>query len=68
MNEEAGAVWLQRVMQTYPATVWLNPTVERQWEYSSSTRMIRDLMGGAMFPLTLDGLDAAMKELTRKKS
>ena len=30
--------------------------------------MIRDLMGGAMYPVTLDGLDAAMKELTRKKS
>ncbi|WP_395394834.1 VWA domain-containing protein [Novosphingobium sp. BL-8A] len=68
MNEEAGAVWLQRVAQTYPATVWLNPTPEIQWGYSSSTRMIRDLMGGAMFPLTLDGLDAAMRELTRKKA
>lgn len=68
MNEEAGAVWLQRVAQAYPATVWLNPTPEIQWGYSSSTRMIRDLMGGAMFPLTLDGLDAAMRELTRKKA
>ncbi|MFC0685878.1 vWA domain-containing protein [Novosphingobium clariflavum] len=68
MNEEAGAVWLQRVAQTYPASVWLNPTPESQWGYSSSTRMIRDLMGGAMFPLTLDGLDAAMRELSRKKA
>ncbi|GFE76558.1 VWA domain-containing protein [Novosphingobium sp. TCA1] len=68
MNDEAGAVWLQRVVQTYPATVWLNPTPEIQWSYSSSTRMIRELMGGAMFPLTLDGLDAAMRELTRKKA
>jgi Uncharacterized protein conserved in bacteria len=68
MNEEAGAIWLQRVMQTYPATVWLNPAAERHWEYSGSTRMIRDLMGGAMYPLTLEGMDAAMKELTRKKS
>jgi uncharacterized protein with von Willebrand factor type A (vWA) domain len=67
MNEEAGGVWLQRVVQTYPATIWLNPTPERQWEFSSSTRMIREIMGGAMYPLTLDGLDAAMKELTRKK-
>ena len=67
MNEEAGAVWLGRVAQTYPATVWLNPAPEHQWNYSSSTRMVRDLMGGAMFPLTLDGLDAAMKQLTRKK-
>ncbi|HKT86108.1 MAG TPA: VWA domain-containing protein [Novosphingobium sp.] len=67
MNEEAGAVWLSRVVQTYPAAVWLNPTAERQWQYSSSTRMIRQLMGDMMFPLTLEGLDAAMKELTRKK-
>lgn len=67
MNEEAGAVWMNRVVQTYPATVWLNPTPERQWGYSSSTRMLREIMGGAMYSLTLDGLDAAMRELTRKK-
>ncbi|PEQ11205.1 VWA domain-containing protein [Novosphingobium sp. PC22D] len=68
MNEESGATWLQRVRQTYPATVWLNPTPERQWDYSTSTRLIRELMHDAMFPLTLDGLDGAMRELTRKKS
>jgi uncharacterized protein len=67
VNDEAGAVWLQRVRHTYPATVWLNPTPERQWEYSSSTRIIEELMEGAMYPLTLQGLDAAMRELTRKK-
>ncbi|KMS59452.1 von Willebrand factor A [Novosphingobium barchaimii LL02] len=67
MNEEAGAVWLGRVVQTYPATVWLNPSPERQWNYSGSTKMIREIVGGSMFPLTLDGLDKAMRELTRKK-
>jgi uncharacterized protein with von Willebrand factor type A (vWA) domain len=66
-NEEAGAVWLQRVTNTYPATVWLNPTQEQQWEYSSSTKIVRDLVGGSMYPLTLGGLDDAMRELTRKK-
>jgi uncharacterized protein len=66
-NEEAGATWLQRVTHIYPATVWLNPVPERQWEYSSSTQLIRDLMGGSMYPLTLEGLDDAMRELTRKK-
>ncbi|MCX7864644.1 MAG: VWA domain-containing protein [Novosphingobium sp.] len=66
MNDEAGAVWLKRVTSTYPATVWLNPTPERQWEYSSSIELIRELMSGRMYPLTLDGLDAAMRELTRK--
>jgi len=67
MNDEPGAVWLQRVMQTYPATVWLNPTAERQWQYSSSTRLVKELMGGAMYPLTLEGLESAMRELTRKR-
>ncbi len=66
MNEEAGAVWLQRMATTYPATVWLNPTPESQWNYSSSTKIIHELMGGKIYPLTLDGLDDAMKELSRK--
>jgi uncharacterized protein with von Willebrand factor type A (vWA) domain len=66
-NEETGAVWLGRVTNTYPATVWLNPTPEAQWEYSASTKVIRELIGGSMFPLTLGGLDDAMRELTRKK-
>ena len=52
---------------TYPATVWLNPMPERQWEYSQSCQLIRELMHGAMYPLTLQGLDDAMRELTRKK-
>ena len=67
MNEEAGAVWLQRVAKVYPATVWLNPIPEKNWGYSQSTRIVRELLGGAMFPLTLGGLDDAMRELTRKK-
>jgi len=67
MNPEPGAVWLQRVTNTYPATVWLNPAERRLWDYSHSTKLISELMGGRMYPLSLDGLDAAMRELTRKK-
>ena len=66
-NDEAGAVWLQRLTNTYPATVWLNPVPERQWGYSQSTKMIRELLSDNMYGLTLDGLDTAMRELTRKK-
>ena len=66
-NEESGAVWLERVRHIYPATVWINPTPEKQWDYSQSTQLIHELMGGSMFPLTLEGLDDAMRELTRKK-
>ncbi len=66
-NPEAGAVWLHRVTNTYPATVWLNPVPQRQWDYSQSTRLIKELVGESMFALTLGGLDDAMRELTRKK-
>jgi uncharacterized protein with von Willebrand factor type A (vWA) domain len=64
-NEEAGALWLERVIRTYPACVWLNPVAQEQWEYTQSIRMVRQLMGGRMYPLTLEGLDRAMRELVR---
>jgi uncharacterized protein len=64
-NEEAGALWLERVFRTYPACVWLNPVPQEQWDYTQSTRMIRQLIGGRMYPLTLEGLDRAMRELVR---
>lgn len=62
-NKEAGSVWIQRFADRFPNAVWLNPTPEPHWRYSSSTEMIDRLMGGRMFPLTLAGLDAAMKIL-----
>src|SRR5690242_6648948 len=65
MNPEAGEVWMARVTRTYPACVWLNPTPENQWEYTQSIRAMRQLMGGRMYPLTLEGLDRAMRELVR---
>jgi uncharacterized protein len=66
-NEEAGAAWLHRLTTTYPAAVWLNPVPEQQWGYSQSVRIIRELMTDRMYPLTLGGLDEAMRELTRKR-
>jgi uncharacterized protein with von Willebrand factor type A (vWA) domain len=66
-NEEAGAVWLQRFTAAYPAAVWLNPLPHAHWSYSQSIRLIRELMTDRMYPLTLDGLDQAMRELTRKR-
>ena len=66
-NEESGAVWLHRMATTYPAAVWLNPVPEEQWGYSQSVRIIKELMTDRMYPLTLAGLDDAMRELTRKR-
>jgi uncharacterized protein len=64
-NEEPGAVWLERVTRTYPACVWLNPLPEAQWDYTYSVRMIRQLLGDRMYPLTLDGIDRAMRALVK---
>lgn len=65
-NEESGEVWMKRITEVYRSAVWLNPVAEKNWEHSSSIRMISTLMEGRMFPLTLDGLDRAMRELSRK--
>jgi uncharacterized protein len=65
-NEEAGAVWMQRMVNTYPAAVWLNPTPEAHWSYSQSTKIMKELVKDRMYPLTLEGLDDAMRELVRK--
>lgn len=64
-NEEAGALWLSRVRSIYPRTIWLNPIPEQHWGWTHSIRMIRELFEGRMYPLTLEGLDAGMKELAR---
>ena len=62
---ETGAAWVERVARTYPACVWLNPVAEKEWDYTQSIRIMRQLMGGRMYPLTLEGLDKAMRELVR---
>ncbi len=64
-NDEPGEVWLHRVVSIYDKVVWLNPKREEWWDYTMSTQLIKKLMGGRMFPMTLDGLDAAMRSLTR---
>tara|TARA_A100001037_G_scaffold102793_2_gene93565 strand:- start:395 stop:1573 length:1179 start_codon:yes stop_codon:yes gene_type:complete len=64
-NEEPGQVWLDRLLTTYPSAIWLNPVNERHWTYTQSLQMTQQLMGDRMFPLTLDGLDRGMRELSR---
>ena len=64
-NEEPGAVWLDRVTQIYDSLIWLNPTPERYWEHTQSIGVVRQLVNDRMYPLTLEGLDRAMRELVR---
>ncbi|QRG05455.1 VWA domain-containing protein [Xanthobacter dioxanivorans] len=63
-NAEPGKVWLSRLLATYPKAAWLNPVPEAQWGYTESIRLVRHLMEDRMYPLTVHGLDAAMRELT----
>jgi hypothetical protein len=65
VNEEAGSVWLERITRTYAHAVWLNPVAQKHWDYSESTTLIRRLFSQRMFPITIEGLEGAMKELVR---
>jgi hypothetical protein len=62
-NEEAGAAWMRRLLSNYPHHVWLNPEPRDRWEWTPSVKITRELFEDRMFPLTLSGLDRAMKSL-----
>jgi uncharacterized protein with von Willebrand factor type A (vWA) domain len=67
-NEEAGAVWLQRLAEHFPDIVWLNPVPRDMWGRTVSIQLTQRLLPGRMFPLSMDGLDAAMDLLRRRAS
>ncbi len=64
-NEEPGATWLQRLLQTWRHAVWLNPTPPNLWQYHHSIEIVRSMFGSRMFPMTLDGLARARRELNK---
>ncbi len=62
-NEEPGAVWIKRLLNTYPKAVWLNPEPQQRWDFTPSTKLVREIMDDRMYPLTIAGLDEAIKSL-----
>ncbi|MAR28538.1 VWA domain-containing protein [Gammaproteobacteria bacterium] len=64
-NEEPGAAWMERFDEIYDKVIWLNPTPQETWEYSSSVMMTQELVGGKMYPLTIKGLEEGMGELSK---
>ena len=64
-NEEAGAEWLQRLTHAYPKFAWINPEPQGVWQYRQSISIIQQLMGQRMYPLTLKGLEDAMRMLSK---
>lgn len=65
-NEEAGAVWLGRVLDHWKNAAWLNPSKEQYWDYTASTAMIRKIFAHRMYPMTLAGIEGATRELSRR--
>jgi uncharacterized protein len=64
-NAESGEVWLDRLTQHWPHHLWINPTPERFWPHTQSTRLIKSLMSDRMVPMTLDGISRGTRELSR---
>ncbi|WP_134499088.1 vWA domain-containing protein [Microvirga pakistanensis] len=64
-NEEAGGVWIRRILDHFPKAVWLNPVPQSHWTYTQSIALMRQLFSERMHPLTVEGIDHAMRELVR---
>ncbi|MEM6817375.1 MAG: VWA domain-containing protein [Pseudomonadota bacterium] len=62
-NDEPGSVWINRLLQVYPKSIWLNPEPEQRWPYTPSVKLTQEIMSERMFPLTVGGLDQAIKRL-----
>jgi uncharacterized protein with von Willebrand factor type A (vWA) domain len=64
-NEEAGAEWLQRLLSAFPKHAWINPEPQGVWQYRQSISIIQEIVHQHMFPLTIKGLEEAMRHLTK---
>ena len=64
-NQESGEVWLRRALDHWTSAVWINPVKENLWGYTHSTQMIRQIFADRMFSMTLQGIEGAMRELSR---
>ena len=64
-NDNPGSLWMERVLSVYSRAAWLNPVEEKYWRGTPSIKLLSQLMGGRMYPLNLDGLDRAMRNLSR---
>ncbi len=64
-NEEPGAQWLQRLTNAFPKFAWINPEPQGVWQYRQSIAIIQQMVSQRMFPLTLAGLEGAMRLLSK---
>jgi uncharacterized protein with von Willebrand factor type A (vWA) domain len=63
-NDEPGSAWVRRLLASYPRHAWLNPEPEERWDWTPSVKITRELVDERMYPLTIKGLDQAMRALS----
>ena len=64
-NKEPGAEWVKRLVEAWPKSVWLNPEPQASWEYRQSIQLMRGLVQDRMYPVTVAGLEQAMRVLSK---
>ena len=64
-NDEPGAVWINRFIDFYQKLIWINPTPQETWEYSTSVGMTQQLVDGRMYPMTIRGIEESMATLSK---
>jgi uncharacterized protein with von Willebrand factor type A (vWA) domain len=64
-NAEPGAEWLQRLIHAFPKFAWVNPEPQGVWQYRQSISVVQQIMHQRMYPLTIKGLEEAMRHLTK---
>ena len=64
-NEESGETWINRLLNHFKHSAWINPTVQEHWQYTQSTQLLSQLMEQRMMPMTVSGIEEAMDVLNK---
>lgn len=65
MSQDTGQAWLKRITNHFDKVAWLNPETQSYWQYTQTIGLIKDIMQGHMYPMTLHGIEDMTKYLAR---
>lgn len=65
MSQDTGQAWLKRITNHFDKVAWLNPETPSYWQYTQTIGLIKDIMQGHMYPMTLHGIEDMTKYLAR---
>ena len=64
-NEKPGSYWVEKIVNNFDKVIWLNPEKKENWEYSQSTKILKELTNNFMYELNISGIETGMKELSK---